>query len=157
HEGIERLRDWPREGLETCRLFTLPEQASLDAVAAYEPEQPFRGIDAKEVAYPIDLRVEKPGDIVLVLNTYRPASWRVSASAARRIVGVVLIGYHASKVEGLAPDTPVMSTDIESLGNDRAAAPACIRMRSGIGGAYRGGPDALVFDRQVQALTGRGL
>jgi hypothetical protein len=115
-----------------------------------------RGIDAKEIPYPIAVRVEKPGDMVLVLNTYRPAIWRVSASAASRVVGVVLLSYHASTVEGLAPGTPIMATDFESRMKEKPA-PDCVRMQWGFSGGYRGGPDALVFDRQVQALTGRNI
>ena len=40
-----------------------------------------------------------------------------------------------------------------------AAAPGKVWTLSAVRapGAYRGGPDALVFDRQVQAITGRSL
>jgi hypothetical protein len=36
------------------------------------------------------------GDVVLVLNTCEPATWRVSSSPGTRIVGVLLIGYYTS-------------------------------------------------------------
>ena len=102
------------------------------------------------------MRVEKPGDTVLVLNTYRPAIWRVSTGAESRVVGVVMLSYHPSKIEGVARDTPVMASDIESFQQEQAT-PDCVRLRAAFGGAFRGGPDAQVFDRQVQALTGRRL
>jgi hypothetical protein len=165
HEGIEGLKRMPsQQERGACRLFTLPE-APLHAVAVYEPEQPplrdyyavrnavMNGSDDKP--YPIDVRVELPGEIVLLLNTYRPAIWRVSVAPGSRVAAVVSMSYHASRVEGLVPGTPVMMSDNESR---RSAAPACRGMWAGGGsGAYRGGPEAMVFDRQVQALTGRSL
>jgi hypothetical protein len=95
-----------------------------------------------------------PGEIVLVLSTYSPAIWRVSVAPGSRVAAVLSMSYHPSRVEGLAPDTPVMTTD---HGTWRSAAPPCMRMWSASAGAYREGPDAMVFDRQVQALTGRNL
>jgi hypothetical protein len=97
-----------------------------------------------------------PGEIVLVLNTYAPAIWRVSVAPGSRVAAVLSMSYHPSRVEGLAPDTPVMTTDQNDV-RKPGRAPACIGMRSGLGGAYRGGPDATLFDRAVQALTGRSL
>lgn len=166
YEGIEGLKRMPPPSeLRTCRLFALPEKIPLHAVAVYEPEQPplrdFQAVrnavdGADEKPHPIDVRVEMPGDIVLVLNTYRPAIWRVSVAPGSRVAGVLSISYHPSRVEGLAPDTPVMTTDHADI-RKRGTAPACIVMRGSIGGGYRGGPDATVFDRAVQALTGRSL
>jgi hypothetical protein len=145
-------------------MFTLPQEAPLHAVAVYEPDQPplrdyqavrnaiIKGSDEKP--YPIDVRVEMPGEMVLVLNTYRPAIWRVSVAPGSRVAAVLSMSYHASRVEGLGPDTPVVMTDNESR---RSAAPGCMRILGAGSGAYRGGPDAMVFDRKVQALTGRNI
>jgi hypothetical protein len=103
------------------------------------------------------VRVEKGGDVVLVLSSYSPVIWRVWASPDTRIVGVLLLGYSTSTVEGIAPDTPVV--DVGHAGRDERPKPApdCAPMHSVLGMAYNGGPAALVLDRQVQALTGRPL
>jgi hypothetical protein len=168
HDGVEGLKRMPPASeLGGCRLFELPEDAPVHAVAVSGPEQPplrdfqavrnavINGGDKKP--YPIDVRVEKPGDSVLVLNTSNPAIWRVSAGPGSKVVAVVLISYDASTVEGLAPGTPVMMTDHDDLAHKPDTAPACQRMRFASSGAYRGGPDATVFDLQVQAMTGRRL
>jgi hypothetical protein len=163
--GIERLRDFPAaEKVADCRLLEPPAQAPLEAVAVYGPEQPkrtpgeaFRSFDEKATSHPIDVRVDKPGDVMLVLNSYDPAIWRVSSGADTRIVGVLLIGYHTSRVEGLAPGTPVVIADHEGRASRPKSSPLCARFQFWMGGAYRGGPDALVLDRQVFALTGRKL
>jgi hypothetical protein len=167
HDGVENLKRMPLPNeLGACRLFELPEDAPLHAVAVYQPEQPplrdFQAVrnsimsGGDEKPYPIDVRVEMPGEIVLVLTTYSPAIWRVSVAPGSRVAAVLSISYHPSRVEGLAPDTPVMTTDHDDV-RKPSTAPACIGMRSGLGGAYRGGPDATLFDRAVQALTGRSL
>ena len=95
--------------------------------------------------------------MLLVLSTYEPAIWRVSSSAQTRVVGVLLIGYYTSTVEGIAPETPVVSVDHEGRASRPNPAPVCARMQSWLGGGYHGGPGALVLDRQVLALTGRNL
>ena len=105
----------------------------------------------------LDVRVDKAGDVVLVLSTYEPAIWRVSPSADTRIAGVLLVGYYASKVEGIAPGTPVVNADHEGRQGRPKPSPECTRFQSWIGSSYRGGPDALALDRQVLALTGRHL
>jgi hypothetical protein len=157
-EGIERLRHLPAvEKAADCRLMELSKEASLEAVAVYEPENANRAFGKKPTPHPIDVRVEKAGDVALVLNTYEPATWRVSSSAGTRVVGVVLIGYYTSTVEGIGPDTPVINADHEGRGSRPKPTPACAALQSWIGSAYRGGADALVLDRQVLALTGRNL
>jgi hypothetical protein len=167
HDGVRSLKQMPPPNeLGACRLFELPEDVPLHAVSVYEPEQPplrdFQAVrDAivkggDEKPYPIDVRIEMPGEIVLVLNTYAPAIWRVSVAPGSRVAAVLSMSYHPSRVEGLAPDTPVMTTDHNDV-RKPGTAPACIGMRSGLGNGYRGGPDAAIFDRAVQARTGRSL
>src|SRR5262249_36605699 len=70
-------------------------------------------------------------------------------------VGIVLIGYYTSRVEGIAQGVPVMN--VEGRAGRPETVPACRPLQSWLGTAYKGGPDALVLDRQVQALTGRQL
>jgi hypothetical protein len=170
-EGIERLRKLPAvESVAQCRLLVPPASASLEAVSVYEPgtdgnlglEQVAARLAASRAGKTpapasIDVRVEKPGDVVLVLSTYNPATWRVSASPGTRIVGVVLIGYYTSVVEGIALDTPVVAVDVAGRAGRAKPEPACAGLQSYLGTGYGGGPDALAFDRQVQALTGRPL
>ncbi len=169
HEGFQKLQDWPAaERLGPCRLFEPPEDASLDAVSVYEPEMPkprtfaevaahLREAERVPTPYPIDVRVDKPGGVMLVLNSYEPVIWRVSARGGGRVVGVMLIGYYASKVEGLPADTPIVALEFKTFEAGAKTTPACLRMRSLASGAYRGGPDAIVFDRAVEVLTGRRL
>ena len=59
-EGIERLRDLPAaEKVAGCRLLEAPEEASLEAVTAYEPEKANRGFRQKPTPHPIEVRVER--------------------------------------------------------------------------------------------------
>jgi hypothetical protein len=156
-EGIEALRDLPSvEKVAHCHLLKIPEQASLEAVSTYQPETGNRSLSAKRTPYPIDVQVEKAGDVVLVLNSYEPAIWRLSASPHTRIKGVLLVGHYPSMVEGV-PDEKVISDVLEGNPDRAKPAPGCAPMRAWHSSAYRGGPDALVFDRQLLALTGRNL
>jgi hypothetical protein len=167
YEWAQPLRDWPAaEKLADCRLIEPPENASLEAVSVYQPEQPDKNFNevacllngtCKKKPKPIDVRVEKPGDVMLVLNSSEPTTWRVSARAGSRVVGVLLISYDASTVEGLAPETPVAITDYEGRDSRPKQPQACYPVQTSHGSAYRGGPEALLFDRQVLALTGRNL
>jgi hypothetical protein len=103
------------------------------------------------------VKVEKTGNMVLVLNTYDPVTWRVSSGVNTRIVGVLLTGYYTSTVQGIAPETPVINADYHSLTTQPKPTPSCLAHFFSSSSAYRGGPDALVLDRQVLALTGRTL
>jgi hypothetical protein len=156
-DAIERLDRLPAvDTFRNCRLLEPPQGAVIEAVAVYEPEAA-AGRQSSHKPQPIDVKVDKEGDVVLVLSTYEPAIWRVSAGAGTRVAGVVLVGYHASRVEGLAPGTPVVSADHEGRAARPTPDPACARVQSWMGSAYHGGPDAIVLDRQVLALTGRNL
>ncbi len=157
-EAIEKMRELPPvEKLAGCRMLEVPEEASLEAVATYQPDGANRSFTAQRTPHPINVRVEKPGDVFLVLDTYEPAIWRVSSSDATRIVGVLLGGHHPSVVEGLAPGTPLMSAELETRANRPKPTPDCARLQFWNYTAHRGGPDALLFDRHVFALTGRHI
>jgi hypothetical protein len=93
---------------------------------------------------------------VLVLNTH-DAEWRISSGPDTRIVGVILSGYEASRVEGVAPDTPLLVLAWRDMPALPKLDPACAPFTDYVGLAYRRGPGALALDRQVRALTGRGI
>jgi hypothetical protein len=147
----------PAESLAACRILDAPADAAFEAVSAYEPDGAQHSGGSKRVAAPIAVRVLKPGNVVLVLNSYEPAVWQVSFSPDTRVVGALLSGYYTSSVEGLHPDTPVVMAGYEGRQQRAKPDPACARFYDYLGTAYDGGPDALVLDRQVQALTGRSL
>ena len=73
----------------------------------YEPKGAKHSGDSSREPSPVDIKVSKPGAVLLVLNSYEPAIWRVVAGEGTQIAGVVLTGYYASKVEGVSPTTPV--------------------------------------------------
>ena len=155
--AIERLRKLaPDEALTACRLMDTPADSIVEAVSVYEPQGAVHSAGSKRTAVPIDVRVRKAGNIVLVLNTYEPAIWRVSFGPDTRIVGVLLGGYYKSDVEGIHPDTPVLRTMYE----DRLRLPPgsiCAPLHGPMSTAYEGGPNAILLDRQVRALIGRPL
>ena len=53
--------------------------------------------------------------------------------------------------------TPVMQIDYENRKNRPPVDPACAPLYEYLGSSFRGGPGAMVLDRQIGALTGRGL
>ena len=139
-----------------CRLLSTPTGAVIDAVSVHEPkaEHTF-GSDDRTIS-PIDVNVRRTGQVVLVLSTYNPAIWRVTLAPATRIAGVLLMGaYDRSKVEGLPDGTPVVSFDLQSRTSPSIDS-RCARL-AGYADAYHGGPAALLLDREVKALVGRGL
>ena len=158
HDAVRRLNSWPTAAeLPACRLIEAPPGASFDAVSAYEPDGAQHSFGSRRKPVPIAVRVFKPGDVVLVLNTYEPAIWRVSFGPNTRIVGVLMTGYYASSVEGVAPSTPVIATGYDGQALRPKPDPACAPYHGYLGTAYRGGPDALVLDRQVKVLAGGSL
>jgi hypothetical protein len=124
-------------------------------VSIYRPVGAVHSFGSKHVAVPVDVRVHKPGKVVLVLDTYEPAIWRVSFGANTDVVGVLLGGYHKSEVEGIHPDTPVVRTSYEGSPRPPPGS-VCAQLLSATS-AYQGGPDVVLLDRQVRAFTGRPL
>ena len=150
-EAVQRLKKLPDPAeARVCRLLELPDDASVEAIAIYKP---------RASSAPIDVRVNKKGNVVLVLDTYDAATWRISAREGTRIVGVILTGYYTSKVEGVPPDTPIVNLDFKTRGNrpPAAVAPTCAPLHGYLGVFYRGGPAAMVLDRQISALTGKNV
>ncbi|MEA2877288.1 MAG: hypothetical protein QOF14_2484 [Hyphomicrobiales bacterium] len=113
-EAIERLGKLPPpEALADCRAVDVPADAAIEAVSAYEPASASHSFGSKRVPAPIHVQVRRSGNVVLVLNTYEPAIWRVTFTPDTRIAAVLLTGYYKSEVEGIHPDTPVIATDHE--------------------------------------------
>jgi hypothetical protein len=112
--SVERLRKLPPdEALAACRLLDAPADASVEAVSIYEPDGAVHSSGSKRVAVPVNVRVRKAGNIILVLNSYEPAIWRVTLGPETRITGVLLGGYYQSEVDGIHPDTPVAQTGLQ--------------------------------------------
>jgi hypothetical protein len=157
-DGIERLKKLPDANTAPqCRLLVPPADASVEAVSIYEPKGAKHSYNSTRVPSPVDIKVNKSGAVLLVLNTYEPAIWRISASEATQIAGVILIGYYASKVEGIAPDTLVLQIDYEGRKNRPPVDPSCEPLHGYLGSNFRGGPAAMVLDRQIGTLTGKGI
>ncbi|WNV07952.1 hypothetical protein [Tardiphaga sp. 709] len=145
------------DAIQACRTMEVPAEAAMEAVSIYEPKGARHSAGSKRNPEPVDLRVSKPGAVVLVLNAYEPAIWRISVAEGTRISGVILTGYYTSRVEGLAPDVPMTVIDYEGRKKRLAPDTACAPFWTYLGTAYNGGPEAMVLDRQVMALTGKQL
>jgi hypothetical protein len=156
-EALQRLKDLPANAPSACRVLDMPAEAAVEAVSIYEPKGAKHSGGSKRKPEPVDLRVSKPGDVLLVLNSYEPAIWRVSAGDNTRIVGVVLVGYYSSSVDGVDPKTPIVVADHEGRSSRLRPDTACEWAHRYNGTSFRGGPSAQVLSRQVEALTGRTL
>jgi len=156
-DGVQSLKKLSESSLGQCRLLDAPENASVEAVSIYQPKDAKHSFRSKRVPSPVDIKVSKPGKVLLALNTYEPAVWRISAADGTQIVGVILTGYYSSQVEGIAPDTPVIQIDYEGRKNRPPVGPECAPLHAYLGSGFRGGPGALVLDRQITALTGKGI
>ena len=157
-EGMETLKKLPdANATAACRLLDPPADASVEAVSIYQPKGAKHSGNSTRVPSPVDIKVTKPGAVLLVLNTYEPAIWRIAAGEGTEIVGVILTGYYASKIEGISPNTPVVQIDYESQRKRPAVSPACAPLYAYLGSSFRGGASAMVIDRQVSALVGKGL
>jgi hypothetical protein len=156
-ESIERLKKLPDANTAQCRLLVPSANAGIEAVTIYEPKKAKHSFRSTRVASPVEIKVTRPGPVWLVLNTYEPAIWRVMAGEGTRIEGVILTGYYVSKVEGISPDTPVTQIAYENRTTRPPVDPACAPLYDYLGTSFRGGPGAMVLDRQISALTGRSI
>ncbi|MBR1124638.1 hypothetical protein JQ628_24155 [Bradyrhizobium lablabi] len=147
-EAIQRLRKLPDdEAAKACRLFDAPDDATVEAVSIYKP---------RASSSPVEIHVGKRGAVLLVLNTYEPAIWRISTGEGARIAGIIMTSYYPGKVEGIPPDTPVINLYYRGRNNRLPAASVCAPLQDYLG-AYSGGPAAIVLDRQISALTGKNI
>lgn len=147
----------PPDAAQQCRVFSVEPSASIEAVSMYQPKSANHSFNSARVAAPVDMRVSKPGDVVLVLNTYEPAIWKISSAEGTRIAGVILTGYYSSRVEGIAPDTPTLALEYQGRKNPPKPDDVCAPLSTYLGTAFRGGPAAMVLDRQIVALTGKNV
>jgi hypothetical protein len=156
-DSIERLRKLPDANTASCRVVAPSAEAGIEAVSMYEPKKARHSFGSARTAVPVEINVTKSGPIWLVLNTYEPAIWRIIAGEGTQIEGVILTGYYASKVEGIPAGTPVIQIDYENRNNRPPANPGCAPLYEYLGSSFRGGPGAMVLDRQIGALTGRSI
>jgi hypothetical protein len=156
-EEIKSLKKLSEVDLAQCRLLDAPEDASVEAISIYEPKGATHSFSSKRVASPVDIKVSKPGLVLLALKTYEPALWRVSVADGTQIAGVILTGYYSSRIEGIASDTPVIQIDHESRKNRPPVSRECEPLYGYLGSSFRGGPGAMVMDRQITALTGKSI
>jgi hypothetical protein len=157
-DAVRQLKKLPDPiDAQQCRAFSVAAEASIEAVSMYQPKSANHSFNSARIAAPVDVRVSKPGAVVLVLNTYEPAIWKISAAEGTRIAGVILTGYYSSRVEGVASDTPMLVADFEGRKNRPPPDQLCAPLSSYLGTAFRGGPAAMVLDRQIVALTGKNV
>jgi len=157
-DGLRQLAKLPDPVVaEQCRVFAVAPTSSIEAVSMYRPKSATSSFNSARNPEPVGVSVTKPGDIVLVLNTYEPAIWKVSVTEGTRITGVILTGYYTSRVEGIASDTPVLALELRSRKNAPKPDDVCAPFSNYLGTAFRGGPAALVLDRQIAAVTGRNV
>jgi hypothetical protein len=155
-QAVRQLKKLPEpETAQQCRLLSVAPEVSIEAVSMYQPKNGNRSFNGPRIAKPVDVRVSKSGDVVLVLNTYEPAIWKIAAAEGTRIVGVILTGYYSSRVEGIPADTQVLALEFQDRKTPPRSGDVCAPFSTYLGTAFRGGPAAMVLDRQIAALTGR--
>lgn len=157
-DAVRQLKKLPpTDVMQQCRVFSVTPEASIEAVSMYQPKNANHSFRSARVAAPVDVRVDKPGEVVLVLNTYEPAIWKISAAEGTRIAGVILTGYYSSRVEGIAPETPTLALEFQGRKTPPKPDDVCAPLSNYLGTAFRGGPAAMVLDRQIVALTGKNV
>lgn len=62
----------------------------------------------------INVTVNSPDPVILVLAAYKPNVWHLNWTKGTQIAAVLLVGYHAQKVAGLPEGTPILSTEHQS-------------------------------------------
>jgi hypothetical protein len=140
-----------------CRQLSAPVDASIEAVSVRTPKgsETLGSKDYKLL--PIDVHVHKSGKVVLVLSSSGSAIWRVLPGPTTQIAGVLLMGYDPSTVEGLPADTPIATFDLDRSRKPPLIGSLCARFAAYADAFHGGGPAALLLDREVKALVGRGL
>jgi hypothetical protein len=155
-QRMDRLSQWPDPAeVGGCKVWQPPMDASLQGVSVARPLGGSNRVNnsVRSLA-PVVIHVQKPGDVVLVLNSYEEVVWRIETDPSSRVVGVVMMGYNSGKLQGISPE--VVAIDISETSADYSGPDRCRELRQSVS-AYKGGPDAAVFDRQAEALLGRKL
>ena len=155
-QAIEQLQNMPGpEATKSCRLLEPPRATTIEAVSIYQPAMAPHS--RERIPAPVDVTVSKAGAVLLVLESYEPAIWRVAPGVNTRIAAVILKGYYSSKVEGVDPDTPVFALNPGARQTWTSPGSPCAPLYQFTGTGFRGGPAALVLNRHVNALTGRDV
>jgi len=119
---------------------------SLHAVAVYE------GTAVRPDAHPIDtpqgiihITVENMrGPITLLLMSYHPVDWHVSAAPGAHIESVILRGYYRQTIRGLDKTVPVNFASVEDDNWDEGFPQTLVRSRDGL----------LDFNAYVRSMVG---
>jgi hypothetical protein len=150
--AVERLTDLDRHPApRSCRVLSPDATTSVQAVSVDAPAEPSSERRAVQV------HVARPGEVLLVLNSAAPVDWRVTFARGALVRGVIVTGSAASNVDGFDPGMPLLTLDEKTRGLLARIDSACAPFVAEAGPAIRGGPDTLILDRQVRAITGRGL
>lgn len=102
-----------------CKLegVEVPKDAVVYAAGAYSGTSLDAPIDESgEDAGQIDVVVNSPKPVLLLLGAYEPTVFNVGWTKGTRIVGVVASGYHRAAVAGLPAATPVLLSSQEPSG-----------------------------------------
>lgn len=114
----------------------LPQNAHVEAVGVYQGTGTAGGVssDGRKMGV-VDVRVRRgSAPTILVLSSYEPVQWKIAMDPGARLAGVLLSGYHPSRVTG---------------------ADAVRVLQMGRTHAYqRGSSEYNALDRQVRSWTG---
>src|SRR5581483_403813 len=91
--------------LTACRLWQPPADASMQAVGIYGGA--VKEVSARSAPATVNVRVSKPGNVVLVLNAGEGVRWTIEESGGAHVAGVLAIGRDRGDVRGLPADRPV--------------------------------------------------
>lgn len=111
---------WPAAAQSSACTF--PEQAiPADTIVIAAGQYSGRKLDFQidqsgHAATRFDVKVHADRPVALLLGAYEPAIWSISWTGGTRIVAVFATGYHRQVLAGLAPDTPVITSDHEGQG-----------------------------------------
>lgn len=160
-DGLRASADrcWGDAGPAIARLARIDALPPPGGCRILSPD-PSTSIQAASVAgagASVHVHVGKAGEMLLVLDSAEPVAWQVSFGRGTLIRGVIVAGNGDSTVDGIDPNMPVIGLDAATRQLLAKADPACGPLFEQGRGAIRGGPDALLLDRQIRALAGRGL
>ncbi len=76
---------------------------ALHVIGVYEGQSSV-GVDEKEIVVNVS---DDSRPIVLALTAYDRTLWKVSLGGEVKLTKVILAGYHAQRVSGIPPETPI--------------------------------------------------
>lgn len=109
----------PQQNLNAqCTQFAdrLPPLYVLYAAGDYNGRQTDRLIDGSgHRATQFRVRIHEPSiPVVLALGAYEPSLWQIEATRETHIAGVLVSGYYAQRIDGVASGTPVLISTNEN-------------------------------------------